>query len=88
MIGVVNYLDILHHLVSLYPDRLFNYNYSIRELASAPTRPSGRFPRTLRCTRVISSLFVHLVLQLMETQSIASVPVTGADGGFLPSLSL
>ena len=32
MIGVVNYLDILHHLVSLYPDRLFNYNYSIREL--------------------------------------------------------
>ena len=28
----MNYLDILHHLVALYPDRLFNYNYSIREL--------------------------------------------------------
>lgn len=32
MIGVINYLDILHDLVSLYPDQLFNYNYSIREL--------------------------------------------------------
>ena len=28
----MNYLDILHHLVNLYSDRLFNYNYSIREL--------------------------------------------------------
>lgn len=32
LIGVINYLDILHDLVSLYPDQLFNYNYSIREL--------------------------------------------------------
>ncbi|KAK8794949.1 hypothetical protein WA538_005081 [Blastocystis sp. DL] len=74
MIGVVNYLDILHHLVSLYPDRLFNYNYSIRELGI------GSYAAVWK---VSEDTPLHEVLQLMETQSIASVPVTGADDSLL-----
>ena len=32
LIGVVNYLNILHYLVDFYSDPLSNYNFSIREL--------------------------------------------------------
>ena len=32
MIGVVNYLIILHYLVSFYPVHLYNYDFSIQEL--------------------------------------------------------
>lgn len=33
MIGVINYLDILHYLVTYYPEHLHNYNFSIQDLA-------------------------------------------------------
>ncbi|KAK8802815.1 5-AMP-activated protein kinase subunit [Blastocystis sp. subtype 4] len=70
LIGVVNYLDILHHLVALYPDRLFNYNYSIRELGI------GNYDHLWS---VREDCALHEVLQIMETQAIASVPVIDTD---------
>ena len=33
MIGIINYLDILHYLVEYHKEHLQNYNFSIQDLA-------------------------------------------------------
>ena len=80
MIGVVNYLNILHYLVDFYADPLSNYNYSIRELnvgsydqvwdvrEDAPLYEGAFSPFSSR-----------VVLRIMESHVISSVPVIDAD---------
>ena len=76
----MNYLDILHHLVALYPDRLFNYNYSIQELGIGNYDHLWNVREDCalhECTFIPDCSF--LVLQIMETQAISSVPVIDTD---------
>ena len=80
LIGVVNYLNILHYLVDFYSDPLSNYNFSIRELnvgsydqvwdvrEDAPLYEGFFEPE-----------FSRLVLRIMESHVISSVPVIDAD---------
>ncbi|KAK8831897.1 hypothetical protein WA577_001952 [Blastocystis sp. JDR] len=74
LIGVINYLDILHDLVSLYPDQLFNYNYSIRELGI------GTYDNVWN---VREDTPLHDVLQIMETKLISSIPVVDHEDNLI-----
>ena len=77
---MVNYLNILHYLVDFYADPLSNYNYSIRELnvgsydqvwdvrEDAPLYEGALSPFSSR-----------VVLRIMESHVISSVPVIDAD---------
>lgn len=77
---MVNYLNILHYLVDFYADPLSNYNYSIRELnvgsydqvwdvrEDAPLYEGALSPSSSR-----------VVLRIMESHVISSVPVIDAD---------
>lgn len=67
----MNYLDILHHLVALYPDRLFNYNYSIRELGIGNYDHLWSVREDCALHEGTFMLFYSiLVLQIMETQAL------------------
>lgn len=70
LIGVVNYLNILHYLVSFYPEHLYNYDFSIQELKV------GSYDEVWN---VREDAPLYEVLRIMENQVISSVPVVDSD---------
>ena len=76
MIGVINYLDILHYLVNYHPDQLHNYDFSIQDLEIGSynkiwnVRENTPLHEGFFCVCMLV-----LVLHIMESKVISSVPV-------------
>lgn len=73
---MINYLDILHYLVTYHPDQLHNYDFSIQDLAIGSYNKIWNVRESTPLHEgTIAASHSILVLHIMENKVISSVPV-------------